>query len=127
RAGLEELPRRGADVEPLDPGRVALAADDGVLQPPPQGLRFLDLAGAENALVAGRERLHDRGRCAEDVDHDPDFRGRRLIRCESDVDRHRGYASPAWPYLRRGPATAIRTASPGSRARNAAGRSARSA
>ena len=83
-----ELARRVAEVEALD-----------VLEPPlarqlrrslclRERARVVDLRAAEDALVAGRERLaHRRGR-AEDVDDDPDRRGRLLAGCEGDMYAH---------------------------------------
>ena len=90
-----ELARRVAEVEALD-----------VLEPPlagqlrrPFGLRerarLVHLGAAEDAPVAGCERLADRGGRAEDVDDDPDRSGRQLAGREGHVDAHAGgYASP---------------------------------
>ena len=75
---LRELARRSAHVEALDHDRVPLAADDGlVAELGPERARLVDLAAAENALVPGGERLRDRRRRPDDVDHDPDRRRRR--------------------------------------------------
>ena len=52
RAPLEELARRGADVEAVDAHRVSLAADERVRDARAQGARLVDLPAAENALVA---------------------------------------------------------------------------
>ena len=52
--------------------------------------RVLDLGGAEHALVPARERLADRRRRADHVDHDTCRRGRRLVRCKGDVNVHAG-------------------------------------
>jgi len=79
----------GASVEALDHLGLALAARDRLvaqLGAQPSGL--VDLAAAENAAVAGREGLRDRGRRPHDVDDDSQ-RGRcRLGRRERDVDAH---------------------------------------
>ena len=57
--------------KPVDPLRVALAARDrGVAELLPQRPRVVDLRAAEDALVAGRERLDDRRRRAHQVDDD---------------------------------------------------------
>jgi len=50
--------------------------------------RLVDLRAAEDAPIAGRERLGDRGSRAEDVHHDPDRRRRQLTRGEGNVDTH---------------------------------------
>ncbi len=90
RAGerLEELARRGPNVEPVDANRVPLAADDTVFQLRAQCPRIVDLRHAEDALVPGREGLRDGRGGPQDVDHDPG-RGRRgLVRRERHVNLH---------------------------------------
>src|SRR5205807_9342633 len=53
----------------------------------------LDLRTAQDALVAGSERLrHRRGR-AQHVHDDSHRRRDRLVRCEGHVDTHREYAT----------------------------------
>ena len=51
---------------------------------------LVDLGAAEDALVAGRERLADRGGRAQDVDDDSDRSGRQLARGEGHMDTHSG-------------------------------------
>ena len=88
RLRLEELPRRGAGVEAVDPDGVALAADDAVGELGAQRPRLLDLGHAEHPPIAGRERLRDRRGGADDVDDDPG-RGRSgLVRSERDMNLH---------------------------------------
>ena len=79
-ARLEELARRGADVEALDPDRIPLAADDAVGELGAQRPCLLELGDAEHAAVADRERLRDRRGRAEHVDHDPGRSRRGLVR-----------------------------------------------
>ena len=80
--------RRVAEVEALDVLEPPLA---GELRRPSrlrERARLVDLGAAENAPVARRERLADRRGRAEDVDDDPDRRGRQLTRREGDMDAH---------------------------------------
>ena len=87
---FEELARRGADVEAFDPDRVPLAADDARRDLRAQRLCLLDLGHAEDALVAGGERLGDRRGGPQDVDHDPGRGRRRFVGCERNVNPHAG-------------------------------------
>ena len=93
----EELPRRRADVEAVDPHRVPLAAEDRVPERLLERERLVDLTAAVDPLVPRRERLRDgRGR-AQDVDHDSDGRALRLGRRKGDVDAHPRTTLPRWP------------------------------
>jgi len=88
--------------------------------------RLVDLGAAQDALVAHRERLGDRRGGADDVDNDPDACRAFFGGCEGGVDSHAGYANAPWN-TSLATATAIPTAKPAFRARNAGGRSVTSA
>ena len=87
-ARLEELARRRADIEALDPYSVPLTADEGALDLAPQPPRLLDLGAAEHPSVSGGQRLRDGRSRAQDVDHHPDRCGGGLVRREGDMDAH---------------------------------------
>ena len=88
RRGLDELARRVAEVEAVDPHGLALAAEDGAALGLRDRARLVDLGAAEDAPIARGERLRDRRGGPQDVDDDPD-RGRDLLgRGERDVDSH---------------------------------------
>ena len=83
-----DLARRVAEVEALDVLEPPLARELRRALGLGERPRLVDLGAAEDAPVARGERLrHRRGR-AEDVDDDPDRRGRLLSRSEGDVDAH---------------------------------------
>src|SRR5262249_52941215 len=94
RPALAELARRRPAADVLDPNGVALAAAQPFTEPRPHRPRLVELARAEDARIAGRERLRDRGCRPNHVDHDRHRRGNGLVRSEHDVDAHgRGYAT----------------------------------
>ena len=88
-ARLQELARRGADVETRDPNRLPLAAHERVWDLLTQGSRLLDLGAAQHPPIAGGERLGDGRRRPQDVDDDADPRGTGRVGGESNVDAHR--------------------------------------
>src|SRR2546430_1874797 len=85
-----ELARRVAEVEALEGLEPSLAGELRRSLTLRQRSCLVDLGAAEDAPVAGGERLADRGRGAEDVDDDPDRRGRRLAWSEGHMDAHSG-------------------------------------
>src|SRR5262245_16690692 len=123
----QELPRRGADVEAFDPDRVPLAAEQALPQLVATGERFFDLAAAVDPFVAGSERLRDRRGGPQNIHHDPERGVRRLAGRKGDVGAHPPTTLPRWPRRRRCTAIDTRIARPASRARSAAGASARTA
>ena len=84
----QELSRRGADVEALDPDRVPLAAEQALSELVAERARFADLAAAVDPFIARGERLRDRRGRAENVDHDPELGVGRLPGRKGDVDAH---------------------------------------
>ena len=101
-AALEELARRGADVEALDLERVPLAAEQALAELVAHRPRLLDPGRGEDARVPGRERLRDRRGRPHEVDDDRHGRGRSLLRGKCDVDPHRVGNLASAP-VRRGP------------------------
>ena len=87
RADREVLARRVAEVEALDPHAEPLAAE-GDASGDGERPRVLDLGRTQHALVAGRERLADRRRGTDHVDHDARRGGGELVRSEGDVNVH---------------------------------------
>ena len=85
---VRELARRVAAVEALDAHAGPLAGQHALGERLPQRLRLVDLAAAENAAVAGRERLGDRRRGPQDVHDEPGRRLGGLGGSEGDVDAH---------------------------------------
>src|SRR5204863_8135268 len=106
-----ELARRIAEVEALDLHAEPLARERSLPFSRRERARILDLARAEDLLVAARERLADRRCGPEDVDDDADRSGDLFGGREGDVDAHAARLAAAWP-----PATGTRTGRPACRA-----------
>ena len=87
------FPRRVAEVETGNVDALALAAEHGRGCLARERPRFLDLGAAENAPVAGGERLGDRRGGAKDVDDDRERCVYGLGGGEGDMDSHGEYAT----------------------------------
>ena len=85
---LEELTRRGPDVEALEPRPHSARRPADPCRAPAQGNGVLHLTAAENTLVPRAERLRDGRRGAQNIDDDADRRRDRLRRRERDVYSH---------------------------------------
>ena len=88
--GLEVLARRVAEIESRNEDVLPLAAEDAA----PSSSRSAN-ASSTSAAQSTRsypdcERLADRRRRPDHVDDDPGRRPARLIRCQRDMDTHRG-------------------------------------
>jgi membrane associated rhomboid family serine protease len=79
-----------SEVEPWDEDVRALASEHAVAELRTKRAGLVDLGGAEDAGVAGCQRLADRGRRANHVDDDSGRGPLRLGRSERDVNAHLG-------------------------------------
>src|SRR5262249_15708431 len=84
-----ELARRVAEVDALDGLEPSLARQLGRAFALRERARLVHLRTAEDAPVAGGERLADRGGGTQNVHDDPDRCRRQLAGSEGNVDAHR--------------------------------------